>query len=577
MIKIKVIATSALLCFTMNIMADCKDVIIRVLGTSDIHGCFFPYDFIERKPMKGSLARVSHYVNEVRRQHGENVILLDNGDILQGQPTCFYCNYANPKIANAAALAVNYMKYDAQTIGNHDVETGHNVYDKWIDEVNCPMLGANVVDEATGNPYLKPYIILEREGIRVAVIGMLTPAIPNWLHEDLWKGLRFEEMVSSSQKWMAYIKEVEKPDFVIGLFHSGWNGGISTLHYNEDATEKVAKEVDGFDLIIFGHDHNGRNVVIKNTAGNKVLCLDPSCNATFVADATLKAKVVDGKVVGKKVTGELVDMSNTPLDKGYLEYMKAIEDSVTKFVNIKLGTLTKSIHTKESFFGSSAFNDLIQDIQLKVTGADISINAPLTFDTTIEAGDILISDMFKLYKYENNLYTLKMRGSEVRKHLEMSYDLWVNTMSGPGDHIMQLSDKTHYERRKCGFKNLTFNFDSAAGIEYEVDVTKPFGEKVIIKGMSNGEPFVEDKWYKVAMNSYRGNGGGELLIKGAGIPKEELESRILWKSEYDQRRYIIEEIKRRGIIEPKPFDNWKFVPEEWTKPAIERDKKLLFD
>ena len=88
---------------------------------------------------------------------------------------------------------------------------------------------------------------------------------------------------------------MEKPDFVIGLFHSGWNGGISTLHYNEDATEKVAKEVDGFDLIIFGHDHNGRNVVIKNTAGNKVLCLDPSCNATFVADATLKAKVVDGK------------------------------------------------------------------------------------------------------------------------------------------------------------------------------------------------------------------------------------------------------------------------------------------
>lgn len=575
--KIKVFAASALLSLTMNIMADSKDVTIRVLGTSDVHGCFFPYDFIERKPMKGSLARVSHYVNEVRKQQGANVILLDNGDILQGQPTCFYCNYANQRIANAAALAVNYMKYDAQTIGNHDVETGHKVYDKWIGEVNCPMLGANVIDEATGNPYLKPYIILEREGVKVAVIGMLTPAIPNWLHEDLWEGLRFEEMVSSSKKWMTYIKEVEKPDFVIGLFHSGWNGGISTLHYNEDATEKVAKEIDGFDLIIFGHDHNGRNVVVRNTEGNNVLCLDPSCNATFVADATLKAKVVDGKIVDKKVTGELVDMSNTPLDEGYLEYMKSIEDDVTRFVNIKLGTLTKSIDTRESFFGSSAFNDLIQDIQLKITGADISINAPLTFDTTIEAGDILISDMFKLYKYENNLYTLKMRGSEVRKHLEMSYDLWVNTMSNPNDHIMQLSDKTHYERRKCSFKNLTFNFDSAAGIDYEVDVTKPFGQKVIIKRMSNGEPFVEDKWYKVAMNSYRGNGGGELLIKGAGIPKEELESRILWKSEYDQRRYIIEEIKRRGTIVPKPFDNWKFVPEEWTKPAIERDKELLFN
>ena len=225
------------LCLSTTIMGENKDITIRILATSDVHGCFFPYDFIDRKPTNGSMARVSHYVKEVRKENEGNVVLLDNGDILQGQPTSFYCNYANPKIPNAAVHAINYMKYDAQTIGNHDIETGHKVYDKWIKEVNCPILGANVVDNNTGKPYLKPYTIVERQGVRIAVLGMLTPAIPNWLKEDLWSGMHFEDMTASTKKWMQYLKETEKPDVIVGLFHSGWNGGISTLHYNEDATE----------------------------------------------------------------------------------------------------------------------------------------------------------------------------------------------------------------------------------------------------------------------------------------------------------------------------------------------------
>lgn len=572
----KAILMFTALCLSTTIMGENKDITIRILATSDVHGCFFPYDFIERRPMNGSLARVSHYVKEVRKETNGNVVLLDNGDILQGQPTSFYCNYANPRIPNAAAHAINYMKYDAQTIGNHDVETGHKVYDKWIKEVNCPILGANVVDNATDEPYLTPYTIVERQGVRIAVLGMLTPAIPNWLKEELWSGMHFEEMTESTRKWVEHINEVEKPDVIVGLFHSGWNGGISTLHYNEDAAEEIAKTVDGLDIIILGHDHNARNEVVTNNKGNSVLCLDPGCNATLVADATLHITTTDGRVTGKRVEGKLVKMKGLPLDNDYLDHMKEIEENVTRFVNMKLGTLTETISTSDAFFGSSPFNDLIQEIQLSITGADISINAPLTFDSKIEKGDILMSDMFKLYKYENNLYTMKMKGKEIRKHLEMSYDQWVNTMTSPDDHIMLLSENTQYGRQKCGFKNLTFNFDSAVGIDYVVDVTKPDGEKVKILRMSNGEPFVEDKWYTVAMNSYRGNGGGELLTKGAGIPKDELESRILWKSELDQRYYIIKEIQKRGTVEPKAHNNWKFVPEEWAVPAIERDRKALF-
>ena len=222
-----------------------QTVRLRVIETSDVHGSFFPYDFITRKPKRGSLARVSTYVNRLRQELGDNVILVDNGDILQGQPTCYYFNYVDTASTNVAADVINYMKYDAEAFGNHDVETGHACYDKWINEVNCPMLGANIINTATGKPYVPPYTILNRQGVKIAILGMITPAIPNWLTEDIWSGLQFEDMVVSARKWMEHLQKNEKPDIVIGLFHSGKDGGIKTDEYEEDASLRVAQEVPG--------------------------------------------------------------------------------------------------------------------------------------------------------------------------------------------------------------------------------------------------------------------------------------------------------------------------------------------
>lgn len=557
----------------MTTMAQEKDeVTLCLVETSDVHGAFFPYDFIERHPMKGTMARVSSYIQRQREQYGENLILLDNGDILQGQPTCYYANFVKPELPNVAAEVVNYLKYDAQTIGNHDVETGHAVYDKWISEVHCPMLGANIINNDNGQPYCLPYIIIEREGIRVAVLGMLTPAIPNWLHENLWRGLHFEEMVGCARKWIKTLKEQEAPDVVIGLFHSGWDGGIATLHYNEDATKAIAEQVDGFDVIFFGHDHVERSVT-----ANGVLCLNPSCNAVNVAQATLTFHNENGRWHLIRKQGDLIDITSEPVDEEYMRYFQPQIDSVRAFVDRQIGTFKTPIRSRDSFMGSAAFTDYVHQLQLELTGADVSFNAPLTFDTEIKKGPVYISDMFKLYRYENQIYVLRMTGEEIRKHLEMSYDQWVNTMRSPDDHIMLLTERTWNDKQRFGFKNLTFNFDSAMGIDYEVDITKPDGQKVRILRFSDGRPFDERAWYRVAMNSYRGNGGGELLVRGAGIQMDSIPRRIEYMSEKDQRYYLTEKIEREGYVEAKAANNWRFVPESWTKPAIERDRRLIFE
>ena len=564
------------LCMTIPTMAKQKTIRIKVIETSDVHGSFFPYDFITRQPKAGTMARVSHYVKLAREEYGENLILLDNGDILQGQPTCYYSNFIDTDHTNIAAEVINYLKYDAQTIGNHDVEPGHVVYDKWIREVKCPMLGANVIDTKTGKPYLQPYAIFKREGIKIAVIGLLTPAIPNWLSTNIWSGMRFEEMVSSAKYWMKQVRETEHPDIVIGLFHSGKEGGISTSEYDEDASIKVAKEVPGFDIVLFGHDHTRFHDIITNNAGQEVVCLDPANNALSIADVSIELKMKRKKVVDKYITGGIINVADQPIDEAYMQHFQPRIDEVNNFVNRKIGEFKSSIYTRDSYFGSSAFNDLILNLELQITNADIAFNAPLSFNASIKEGPITMSDMFSLYRYENQLYVMRLTGEEIRKHLEMSYDLWVNTMQSPDDHLLLLDERTSGDQQRLGFKNFSFNFDSAAGIDYEVDVTKPDGQKVRILKMSNGQPFDERKWYKVAVNSYRGNGGGELLTRGAGIPRDSLESRIIWRSEKDQRYYLMKEIEKQQVMDPQPNNNWRFVPEEWVKPAAERDRKLLF-
>jgi len=562
-----------------------KTVRLKVIETSDVHGHFFPYDFMEKKPIKGTLVRASSYINKQREKYGDNLLLIDNGDILQGQPCVYWTNYVMPEDENLAASVINYMKYDAETVGNHDVEPGHKVYDKWIREVRCPLLGANIVKEeyknGEANPNsiytgLKPYSVHYKDGVKIVIIGMLTPAIPNWLNKSIWKGIEFEEMVSCAKKWIKYIQDYERPDLIFGLFHSGLNGGIKTDEYEEDATESVAKEVPGFDIIFFGHDHQVHNEWITNKAGKKVLCIDPSCYVKNVAEADITLTYKNGHLTKKDIKGEIVSVLDEDIDQQMLSHFQPTIDKVKAYVDRKIGYFENPIYTRESFFGNAAFTDLIHNLQLQISKADISFNAPLSFNTVIKAGDVTQGDMFKLYRYENLLFLLRMTGEEIRKHLEFSYDMWGNTMTSPDDHALRLNDASKDDQQRTGFLYYTFNFDSAAGIDYEVDLTKPDGQKVKILQMSNGQPFDEKKWYKVVMNSYRANGGGELLTRGAGIPKDSLHSRVIWHTDLDQRHYLTEEIRKQGTVNPQPNHNWRFVPEEWVKPALERDRKILF-
>ena len=549
-----------------------KTVKLRMIETTDVHGRFFPYDFVRQQPTDGSLARVSSYVDSLRNIYGDRLLLMDAGDVLQGQPVVTYYNYVKTDVPNVASGVSNYLRYDVQTMGNHDVETGHAVYDKWIGELKCPMLAANMVSASTGEPYLKPYVMFNRDGIKIAVIGLITPGVPSWLSEQLWSGLRFEDAVAYARKWIDVVKKQERPDLIVGLFHTGVNDHSLTNGYRNDATVDIARNVPGFDIIFYGHDHSTHYEEITSSDGSKTIIVNPANNAMRVADAEIEVS----KKGDKKINVSIVDVANRSIDSKYMAAFDSQINEVKKYVTTEIGSFTTSMTSRDCYFGPSSLVDFIHDVMLTTSGADISFASPLSFDVTVKEGAASLADMYKLYSYENDLCMMSLSGSEIRRYLEKSYNGWVTTMTSPADHLLKINSGDAKRDKFFGLATPFYNLDSAAGIIYEVDATKPFGSRIIIKSMADGTPFDDNRTYKVAVNSYRAAGGGGMLTDGAGINKADLEKRILWRGDYTLRDYIIQYVRKHSPITPKPHNNWCFTPKEWTVPAADRDRKLLF-
>lgn len=570
--NILIALTAIILTTSQPMFAKTPQERVTVIYTTDVHGHFFPYNFVTGQPESGSLSRAASFIEQTRAREGEDsVVLLDNGDILQGQPTVYYYNFIDTVSPNIVSEIYDFMRYDVATIGNHDVETGHAVYDRWRNTTHTPVLGANVIDRSTGNPYLQPYAIIERGGLRIAVIGLLTPAIPAWLPERLWSGLEFMPMEETAEKWIEIVRETERPDVVIGLFHSGRDASKTTAGYIENASLSVARNVPGFDAVLMGHDHSAFCDAITDINGHTVQVLNPANNSHNVGVLTIE-RSADGSIV---TSGHLQEVDSFQPSDAFLGRFSNQYDTVRKFVEEKISNISDDISTRDAYFGPSSFMSLLHKLQLDISGADISMAAPLTFDGKINAGPLHIADMFTLYKYENTLCTLRLTGKEIKDYLEYSYSLWTEQITPEQPHLINFaSDNPSLTDNRL--KNPSYNFDSAAGIDYTVDITKPFGQKITITGMSDGCPFDMSQTYSVAINSYRAGGGGNHLTTGAGITPEDLKQRVVFSTDKDLRFYLMKEISNHQVISPSVDNNWKFIPEETARKAAAIDRELLF-
>jgi len=564
-------ALAALLSFTKGDRDKIKDGkhLIYIYATNDVHGFFFDSTY-NGAIQNSSLSKVSSFIKSERGQKGEDaVVLLDVGDNLQGDNSVFYYNYIDTTEVNLVPYAFNYLRYDAVVVGNHDIETGHKVYDKVKKELKMPYLAANAVYKGTEDPYFMPYTIIQRGGIKIAVLGLTNANIKKWLSPSLYEGIEFIEVIPVLERYIKKIRKKEAPDIMIVAMHAGL--GDEKQYQLEDPSKFIAANVKGIDMVFAAHDHksfsgyvwNGRDSIPVVEGGSKTQNL--SCG-------TIELEYKNSKIVSKKVISSLIPLNTELSDPDYNHFVSARFNAVKSFTTNIIGYIDQDFSSRDAYFGSSEYVDMIHSLQLECTSADISFAAPLSYDFSFKAGYMNFQGLMNLYPFENLLYSINLTGKEVKDYLEYSYQKWVNMVVSPGTTMLVME---YNENGKARLKNMHFNFDSAAGILYEVDLTKGDGERVKILSMADGKPFERDKVYRVAMSSYRASGGGDLLTIGAGIPFEELDNRVVSRLK-DIRGLIYDKMKKDGKLSPRKLNSWKFIPEQLVLEKVTIEKDELF-
>ena len=517
---------------------------VTVCSTTDVHGAYFDSAYVDNLAAKTSLANVSSYLKEIRGE-GVQPVLIDVGDNLQGDNAAYYFNYVATDVPHVYPRIAAYLGYDAIVVGNHDIETGHDVYDRVASELTMPYLAANAafdrdengradMDEnpdgkTVSDSYFVPYCVVDRGGVKVAIVGMTNGNIKSWLADDIWRGMDFQIISEMVQPVIDRMIEKEKPQLVVLAVHSGT--GAEQPH-RENEAHYLAATLRGVDIVLNGHDHRPVAREVENVNGGSVVLIDAGTKAVVVGQADFTLTVKNGKVVSKSVDYKLVPMEKYPVDPDYVAAFKEDFNAVKAFAQRPIGQLSENIFLADALDGPSTYIDLVQTVQLASSGADISFAAPLTSSGVVPKGVIEFQDLVSIYKFENQLYVVEMTGKQIKDYLEYSYKNWVNK-SGP-----------------------SYNWDSADGIRYEVSRKAPDGERVKILSMNDGTPFDLDKTYKVAMTSYRASGGGDLVREGAGIDPASL---VVVRKMKDIRSLIGDYIAAQKEIVPTVATNWKFV------------------
>ena len=554
------------------------DYTLTVLSTNDVHATWFDSTYIGTG-VKRSLFAMNYYVDSVRTADGvNNVLLVDAGDCLQGDNAAYYYNYIDTVTPHIFPRLMEYMKYDAIAWGNHDVETGHAVYDRVqrdLVKAGIPFLAANAVREDNGKSYFPMYKMVVKAGLRIAVLGYENANIKAWLGEEVWSGMHFDRIAARIQQDVDYVRNREEPDVVVALIHSSTGEGDGTNPESE--AMDVFNLVKGVDWVICGHDHKPYVEARENSA-----LLNSGSHSRFVGHGKMHLKVENGQVVEKSFEADLIPVDAAKADPVMREHFRADFEAVKAFTLQEVGVLNTELRTRDAYIGMSDYVNLIHRLCIDQKPAELSIAAPLTYNGTVKPGVLIFNDLFTIYPFENQLYVITMTGEEIVKYLEASYDRWIQTITGPGQHVLKIVPKENARSQQKGwsFADLSYNFDSVAGINYTVDVTKPRGQRVVVSSLADGRAFDPARTFNVAVTSYRASGGGNLLDE-IGIDTDRIDERVV--ARYPEIRNILYDyLKEHGSIDPevigdtRVIGSWKFVPEKWANPALKADLALLF-
>ena len=532
------------------------------LATSDLHGQIYATDYTAGYASSGTykrgLTRVASYIKEMQAQYGENLFIADIGDTIQGTPLTWYYAFNGKKLEadDPAIKAFRTIGYDMWVVGNHEFNYGIDILNRQLDyatsaatetEKQLTVSMANYLDadaKAADSSSWKtwkgyaPYVIKEFDGVKVAVIGFGNPNIAKWDGPANRKGIYFAGIYETYKHYEAEM--LEKADMIVVMSHSGFGSEAVSGDSSEDSVKYLVENTNSISFVFSGHEHGPNVTVLKNKDGKDVNVLQPYTKARKISQVKVSYNKTKGEAT---IDAQNINMEGYKLDTELAELLKPYEETVWKdYMLQKIGTANDDFPAAGLGTAPSAFMDLINQVQIwgaydrtgkntpddktDDTPAQLSISAPLTSGDNanlIPKGDIMLGDMFGLYRFENWFYQLNMSGKEIRTWLEFSATKI--RVDGEGNPYVTNGDLTYYD--------VIYGDD----FSYQIDYTKPEGSRVVSVTYKNKE-VADDQNFTVVMNNYRFTGGGGYVAylneHGCNfVSNDKDENRVIYSTQWD--------------------------------------------
>lgn len=521
-------------------------VTLTLLSTTDVHGNVYPIDYYANQPANRGLAKIATLIRQVRAKQ-PNVLLLDCGDTIQGTPLAYYFARKDTSRISPTIAAMNALGYDAMALGNHEFNFGLDPLWKAKKESKFPWLAANVRQTYKKGPqHFESYIIKNVAGIRVGIVGFVTPGIPRWEIPAHYRGYEFEQIIEAAKRVIPPLRK--KVDLLVVIAHSGLGRETDNASQEsgadipgENVMAALARAVPEIDVLFYGHSHQEMPEMIVNGV---LLSQAKNWGQSLArADVELERNAQGHwRITSKKSTTIPVTDAVAP-DPEILELARPYHEATQKYLDTPVATSPKEMDGLRARYEDHPFVDLIHKMQMEYGKADVSLATMLYAGARVPAGQVTVRQIAAIYIYENTLYTVEMNGAQLKEVLERAASYYTSWPLKEG------------ERPKLP----GFNADCAEGVSYVIDLTQPVGQRV--RDLTyKGQPLDPEQKLRVATNNYRYSGGGHYdALKG--LP-------IVYRSPQEVRELLIEYVTRTGTILAEADHNWKIVPPEAVEAMV---------
>lgn len=528
---------------------------VTLLATTDLHGHIYPVDYFTAQPAPWGLARIATLIRTVRQQN-PNTLLIDCGDTIQGSPLqSLWQRYVAtgrlpgglsfqgpPPAADPMMLAMNALGYDAMVVGNHEFNFGLKNLERARFQARFPWLAANIAAQAARRPF-DPYLLREMAGVRVAVVGLTTPAVPAWEKPENYRGYHFLDPTEAFQVALGRLRREWNPDLIILAVHAGLERDLKTgealggVVPGENVVYALARAPHGPHAIVFGHTH--REIAGARVGG--VLVVQPGHWGRSLArlDFEFAREALGGWRLTSSTSRLLPAVAVAP-DSEILALARPYHELTERYLNTPVAKAPAELDGRLARIGDSALVDAIHAVQLHYARADVSFTALFNPRVRIPPGPVTVRQLAAIYTYDNELYAVQGTGSMVKAALENAARFFLSCPDAACSHGPLINPRVP-----------GFNYDMAQGVEYEIDLRRPPGERVV-NLRRRGKPLAPDEPLRIAVNSYRAAGSaGYQMFRQAPV---------LWRSTSDLRELMVEYYRRRGRLPEAPDGNWRIVP-----------------